>query len=122
MTECQNDLRPKEKDGLETAEIVRLVPLEGSEVGHSIVKNCKDFYYITLLHWHKPFFMVLTETKMQYLSTQVRQNLGFHKPQNDSAALEEGMTIKSLSSPCDFCSEIVHMNVLYPVTVLPRAT
>ena len=50
MTECQNDLRPKEKDGLETAEIVRLVPLEGSEVGHSIVKNCKDFYYITLLH------------------------------------------------------------------------
>ena len=50
MTECQNDLKPKEKDGLETAEIVRLVPLEGSEVGHSIVKNCKNFYYITLLH------------------------------------------------------------------------
>jgi hypothetical protein len=39
MTECQNDLKPKEKDGLETAEIVRLVPLEGSEVGHSIVKH-----------------------------------------------------------------------------------
>ena len=42
---------------------------------------------------------------MQYLSTQVRQNLGFHKPRNDYAALEEGMTIKfstSLSSPCDF--------------------
>ena len=35
MTECQNDLKPKEKDGLETAEIVRLVPLEGSEVGHT---------------------------------------------------------------------------------------
>ena len=55
MTECQNDLKPKEKDGLETAEIVRLVPLEGSEVGHSIVKNCKNFYYI-FAHWHKPFF------------------------------------------------------------------
>ena len=67
----------------------------------------------------------VTDTKMQYLLTQVRQNLGFHKPRNDYAALEEGMTIKfrtSLSSPCDFCSEIVHMNVLYPVTVLPRAT
>ena len=76
MTECQNDLKPKEKDGLEIAEIVRLVPLEGSEVGHSKVKNCKNFYYI-FAHWLKPFFMVLTETKMQYLSTRVRQNLGF---------------------------------------------
>ena len=107
MTECQNDLKPKEKDGLETAEIVRLVPLEGSEVDHSIVKKCKNFYYI-FAHWHKPFFMVLTETKMQYLSTQVRQNLGFHKSRNDYAALEEGRIIEfrtSLSSPCDFCSD-----------------
>ena len=47
---------------------------------------------------------------MQYLSTQVRQNLGFHKPQNDYAALEEGMTIEfraSLSSPCDFFFQIL---------------
>ena len=45
---------------------------------------------------------------MQYLSMQVRQNLGFHKPRNDYAALEEGMTIEFrtfLSSPCDFCTD-----------------
>ena len=45
---------------------------------------------------------------MQYFLTQVRQILGFHKPRNDYAALEEGMTIElrtSLSSPSYFCSD-----------------
>ena len=55
MTECQNDLKPKEKDDLETAEIVRLVPLEGFEVGHSIEKIARTF--ITSLHTDTNHFL-----------------------------------------------------------------
>ena len=82
-------------------------PLEGFEVGHSILKNCKHFNSI-FLHCHKPFLLPGTDTKMQYLATHVRKNIGFCQARDDYPALEEGRTIEfrtSLSSPCDFCSD-----------------
>ena len=80
-------------------------PLEGFEVGHSILKNCKHFNSI-FLHCHKPFLLLALIQKCNIWRHM--QNIGFRQARDDYPALEEGRTIEfrtSLSSPCDFCSD-----------------
>ena len=77
-------------------------------------------------------FITLTGTKIQYFATNVRWNLGFHLPSNDRAALGGvplGLITLSSWHPCrvhviliQIYREIRQKNVLYPVSLLPRAT
>ena len=69
---------------------------------------------------------------MQYLAMNVRQNLGFHQYLDDCIALSEaqlGLITLSSWHPCrvhviliQIYREIRQKNVLYPVSLLPRAT
>ena len=57
-------------------------PLEDSEVGHTIVDKCWHFDF-TYEHCTTGFITV-TDTQM---TTNVRQNFGFHLPRDDRTAL-----------------------------------